>query len=234
MCEALRVFERMQMAAACIEQAAKVALALHMGLKVGAVEEANRVVIIFILQFMHPLDEFPDLPRLDRHMQVVRAIVAGDCVALDQRLRQIERFDREIEHSSRRLWADLGDQFLLADGETKDRLAATTPRGTVADSVRFEERHPIAALGQMQRSRATRYAATDDAYVCALLPLQHRAHGRWQAGGARCTGGIVRAGGGVKDTQVFRILCLLTDFVACGPAGLCIRWIIIWRCSKRG
>lgn len=147
-------------------------------------------------------------------MQVVRVVVAGDAVTLDQRLREVERLDRKIEYPSGILWPQLRGQFMLAHGKSKDCLAATASRGAVPHGVRLDYRDSIAALRQVQRSGASRKAATDDSYVGALFALEAGSVGRRPAGAA-CTGGVIGAGGWVKQAQgVTRFLAKCLRFYA--------------------
>ena len=145
--ESLRVFQWVQVAAARIEQAREVAFTLYMGVQGGPVQETDRAVIVLVLQFMHPVGQFADLSRLDRDMQVIPVVIAGDGVPPDQGLREVERLDRKIKDAARIGNAYLCDELVLSYGKAKDRLATAATGGPEAHLIRLQEPDPIAALG---------------------------------------------------------------------------------------
>ena len=213
------------MAAARIDESAEIALAAHVGLQRLAIEQARRLVAVVMVQFMDPLRQFAKMPRFGRDVHVIRAVVAIDAVVADQGLGQIERFDRQIEQAARILGADLGGQRLLARRQAEDGLPAAAAGSAVADEARLEQRHPIAALGQVQRGRAAGYAAADDADVGAPFALQSsRAAGsRLRDSRRRSTRQRAENLGALDNslqTCLFKILWLLTGIGSCEPSGL--------------
>src|ERR1035441_8216475 len=63
--QALGVFERMQMTAARVEYPAQIAIAAHVRLQLGAIEQARRAITVLVVQLMDPLLQFIEMPRLE-------------------------------------------------------------------------------------------------------------------------------------------------------------------------
>ncbi len=180
------------MAAARIDEPAEIALAAHVGLQLLAIEQSRRCVVVVMVQLLDPLRQFPNMPRFGRDVNVIRTVVAIDAVVADQGLGQIERFDRQIEQAARIRGADLGRQRLLARRQAEDGLPAAAAGSAVADEARLEQRHPVAALGQVKRGRAAGNSSADDTDVGAPLAQQRFAA---RARHFRARGGVVGLGG---------------------------------------
>ncbi len=180
------------MPAARIDEAAEVALALHVQGELAALEKPHRAVVVLLVQLALPVAKLLEVSRLGRNVHMVRPVVALDAVIADQRLREIERFHGHVEQAPRVLAPDLGDQGLLTDGEAEDELPAAATRSPEADAVRLEQRDAVAAFGEMQGGGAARDACAHDRDVDAVLAGERRA-GR--ARSLRSRGGVIGAGG---------------------------------------
>ena len=238
---ALRELERVQMAAARIDEPAEIALAAHVRLQFIAIQQLHRGVAVVFVQLAGPILQFRDMPRLDGDVHMIGVIVAVDAVLGDQRLREIQRLDGQIEQPARVVAADLGGERLLTRGQAENRLAAAAARGAVADDVRLQQSHTVAALRQMQCSRAAGNAAAEDHHVHAVLAAQRlalrpraaRGEGR-RGGGGRERSTRRRVDRlGARRLQVFKILWLLTGLGACEPTGLFDRKAMLLHCTKR-
>ena len=171
-CHPQSEFEGVQVAAARVDQPSEVAAAPHVRLQFVAIQQAHRGVIIFLAQFMCPIVQFPKMARFDRDVNMVRVVVAIDGVLVDQRLREIQGLDRQIEQAPCIVAADFGGQRLLTHGEAKNGLSAASARGSITDGVRLEQGDTVAASGQVQRGRAAGDAAAEDRHIGAEVPGQ--------------------------------------------------------------
>ena len=97
----------MQVAAARVEEPSEIALAAHMRLQFVAIEQLRRPIAIVFVQFARPIIQFLHMPRLDRDVDMVGAVVAIDGVLADQRLGQIQGLDGQVEQTPRVIAADL-------------------------------------------------------------------------------------------------------------------------------
>ena len=192
----LSEFQRVQMPAARIQQAAEIARAPHVGLQLPPVEQVHRAITVLAAKLLEPLAELDEMPRLGRDVHVVGTVVALDAVLSDERLIEIEGLHRHLEQPFRILASDLGAERLLAGRESEDRLAAAAPRRAVADEIRLEHGDPEPALRQMQRRGAPGEPAADDGDVRLELARERRP----RALEARRTRGVV-IGGSRREIQ---------------------------------
>src|SRR5271165_7027084 len=126
---------------------------------------------------------------------MIGAVVAVDSMIANQRLRQVQSLDRQVEQLACIARPDLGGERRLTRGEAEDGLAAAAPRCSVADLVRLEQGDFEASFRQVQRRRASGDAAADDANVGTVLTSQGLA--RAPSGFAlRWAGGVGVIGGG--------------------------------------
>ena len=86
------------------------------------------------------------MTRFDGDVNMVGVVLAVDAVLGDQGLREVQRFDGQIEQAARVGVADFGRQRLLSHGEAENGLPAAAARGAVTDGVRFEQGDAVAAL----------------------------------------------------------------------------------------
>jgi hypothetical protein len=197
-----------------------------------------------VVQFTRPFLELLNMPRLDGDVNVIGMIIAIDGVLVDQRLGEIQCLDGQIEQAPCVIAADFGGQRLLTRGEAKNGLPAAAARGSEPHGARLEQGDPIAALRQVQRSRAPGDAAAQDHHVGSNGAAQRFAVGLGAAGvearrGAG-RGRVVGGGGWVGQSQdssqlfgVFKILWLLTGLGACEPTGLFAHVALLLQCTKR-
>ena len=127
------------MSAARIDQSAQVALAAHVRLQLGAIEQAHRLVAVLIVQFLIPVAKFLKMPRFGGDVHVIGPVVAVDRMLANQCSSDIERFDRQLEQAARVGRAYLRGEGFLAHREAEDSLSAAASRCAVADEARFQQ-----------------------------------------------------------------------------------------------
>jgi hypothetical protein len=177
-------------------------------------------------------------------VNMVGVVVAVDGVLGDQRLREIQGLDGQIEQAPSIVAADRGGQRRLTRGEAEDRLSAAPARGSVTDDARLEQGDLKPALRQVQRCGAAGDTAPEDHHVGPNGAAQCFAMGRRAFIGElrRGCGGssVIGVGGWVEEAQassllwvVFKILWLLTGLGACEPTGLFDHGAMFPRCTNR-
>ena len=139
------------------------------------------------------------MPRFDRDMHVIGAVVAVDAVLANQGLRQIECLDGQIEQAPRVERADLGGERLLARRQAEDGLPAAAPGGAVTDEASLQQCHPIAAFREVQRRRAAGDAAAEDGHVGLELALERLAR---ELACAVHRGGVIGGGGRIIEVHL--------------------------------
>ena len=112
------------------------------------------------------------MTRFDGDVHMVGVVIAVDGVLGDQGLRQVQRLDGQIKQAARVGVADFGRQRLLSHGQAENGLAAAAARGAVTDGVRFEQGDAVAALRQVQCSRAAGDTAAQHHHIGAMLAAQ--------------------------------------------------------------
>ncbi len=160
------------MSAARVDQACKIAIAANMVLEFFAIQHARGWVGVFLVQFPGPFIQFLYLARFQRDMHMIGLILAIDGVVADQRLGEVQSLDGKVEQTACIIAPDVGDEALLACGETENRLAAAAPGSTVADEMRLQQGDPEAPLGQMQRRRTTGNSAAEHGDIDADVAAQ--------------------------------------------------------------
>ncbi len=91
--------ERVQVAAARVDESSEVAFAADMRLQFVAIQQAHARVVAFLVQFASPVVQFFEMPRFDRDMNVAWAVVTVDGVL---RIRDCVRSNASMDISNRR------------------------------------------------------------------------------------------------------------------------------------
>ena len=203
--DALGELERVQVAAARVDEPSEVMIAADVPLQLLAVQQPCRAVVIILVQFTHPNVQFLQMSRLDGDVDMVGVILAIDGVLADQRLREIQGFDGQVEQAPCVIAADLGHEAFLTRRKAEDGLPSAAPGGSIADDMRLEQGDPVAALRQMQCSRAAGDAAAEHRHIDPMLAAQRfsvrlRAARRQGRGGGDGRG-VVGGSGWVGQAQ---------------------------------
>jgi hypothetical protein len=86
-------------------------------------------------------------------------------------LREIQGIHRHVEQPAGIGLAHQADEPFLPGGYAKNRLAAATAGGAIADVPGLEHRDAVAALGQVQRRRQTCNAGANHGHVDLVIAL---------------------------------------------------------------
>ncbi len=172
--EPQRVVERMQVAAAAIEDAGAVATRREQRFDLCTFQKLNVLVAVHRPNFGDLLEQLGTLAGLDRREQRAPMQIALDRVALDQIFQELERLNRDVPHLARGTDADLLGDFVLTGRESRQRLSAAAPRCAPPDAMPFQERDAITPLRKVQRSRAPGHPAADDADVRVDVSAERR------------------------------------------------------------
>src|SRR5258708_26977593 len=121
--------ERVEVAAARVDQPSEIATAPYMRLQFVAIQQARGGVAVLLVQFTSPVGQLIEMPRFDGDVNMVGVVVAIDGVLGDQRLREIQGLDGQIEQTSSIVAADFGSQRLLTRGEAKNRVPPPSAPG---------------------------------------------------------------------------------------------------------
>ena len=189
-----RVIERVQVAAAGIEQPAAIALRRKQRLDVRALQQTRRPVPVGVGEFLLQFRELAPLPLLRRDVQVAPVQVAVDRVVLDPLPEQRQRFDRHVPHAACVLEADLGNDALLRGAESEYRLSAAPARCAPADPTGLEQHDAVAAGSEIQRGRAAADACANHAHVRTDVALERRPAGDGVRSCGIVRGGVIHAG----------------------------------------
>ncbi len=130
---------------------------------------------VLLVQFPGPFLQFPYLAGFQRDMHMIGLVVAIDRVFAHQRLRELQRLDGKVKQTACIVASDVGDEALLACGQTENRLAAAAAGGTIADKMRLQQGDLKPSLGQMQRRRTTGDSAAEHGYIDADVAAQRLA-----------------------------------------------------------
>src|SRR5579859_5237048 len=144
--QTLGVLEGVQVSAAAVEQPCKISVAVHMGVSFLAIQHACRLVGIFIAELVGPLAKFLHVAGFQSDVHMVGVIVAIDGVFANQRLREIQCLDREVEQSMCIGSSHLHAELLLARRQSENGLAAAAARGSIAHAPSLEQRDSVASL----------------------------------------------------------------------------------------
>ncbi|CAK0575288.1 Uncharacterised protein [Burkholderia pseudomallei] len=178
-----RVVERMQMAAVRIEEAAEIAVRLHVLRERVALDVAQARIAEAARRFVARAAQRVDVTRLVRGAQIAGHERAIDRMLRDPLLGDRERFEPHVPDQPDFVGVQIRLERVDSAGEAADQLAAVAPARRPSHLRRLEDRNRMAALGEIERRRYAGQAGADHADVGIDRAFQWRMAGGVVDGG---------------------------------------------------
>src|SRR6056297_444297 len=188
--------QRMEVAVALVEYAADVTLRADYLRQALLRDHLDLVRIARGVFLRGVVAEVAQLAALHRDVEIAELEIAVDTVALHPLDDDVTALEPHLRGNSRRAVAEtLPDLGRL--GETVDELAAVASARAPADAARLQQRHLVAALGELQRGGQAGETAADHGHIGALGTLERGIFGaalrRRGVVGGRVFGWLVHA-----------------------------------------